>query len=65
MIDANIPMDTGPIHHFHLTEKDLEINYLREQLAEALKLLKAGKAKFAPTTTNSDVDCFIAKHTNS
>lgn len=45
-----------------LCEKDVEIMKLKEELRLAVKYLKEGKAKFAPSTTNSFVDDFIAKH---
>jgi hypothetical protein len=34
---------------------------LRAQLAEAVRYLRLGKAQFAPHTTNSDVDVFLAR----
>ncbi len=33
----------------------------KDLLKEAIRLLKAGKQQFAPHTTNSDVDVFLAK----
>ena len=36
--------------------------YWKDELVIALKYLKMGKAQFAPSTTNSDVDCFLTKH---
>lgn len=37
---------------------------LEEELQKAVKYLYAGKKKFAPGTTNSDVDVFLEKHKN-
>jgi hypothetical protein len=39
-----------------------ERDELKEQLAEAVSYLREGKAKFAPTTTNSHVDVFLAQY---
>jgi len=39
-----------------------EIAYLKEQLKLACQYLAEGKRKFAPGTTNSDVDVFLDKH---
>lgn len=36
-----------------------KIDALEKKLAEAVKYLKIGKQKFAPYTTNSDVDLFL------
>lgn len=36
--------------------------YWKNELKKAVGYLRAGKAKFAPTTTNSDVDVFLKKH---
>lgn len=41
-------------------DKCTELNAAEAKLAVAVKLLKEGKRKFTPNTTNSDVDCFIA-----
>jgi len=38
------------------------VAFLEKELETAINLLKAGKRKFAPNTTNSDVDVFIEKH---
>jgi len=34
---------------------------LERQLAEAVRLLRAGKRQFAPYTTNSEVDDFLSR----
>jgi len=39
------------------------ITAMKADLAEAVSLLKAAKNQFAPHTTNSIADDFIAKHT--
>jgi len=39
-----------------------DLHEARLELQKAVKYLKEGKAKFAPNTTNSFVDEFIAKH---
>lgn len=39
-----------------------EVVNLREQLKLACQYLAEGKRKFAPGTTNSDVDVFLDKH---
>jgi len=38
-----------------------KINFLEYQLEEAAKYLRIGKNQFAPHTTNSDVDMFLAR----
>lgn len=38
--------------------------FLEENLKEAVCLLREGKKKFAPTTTNSLVDSFLGRHDN-
>lgn len=39
-----------------------KIDSLTKDLKIAVKFLKDGKLKFAPNTTNSDVDLFLEKH---
>ena len=39
-----------------------DIEWVRNELKKAIGFLKEGKLKFAPTTTNSDVDMFLEKH---
>ena len=41
------------------TKRELE---LEAELEEAIRIIRQGKAQFAPNTTNSDVDCFLKKH---
>ena len=40
---------------------DTRFDALCEELGKAVSYLKEGKRKFAPNTTNSDVDCFLAR----
>lgn len=42
-----------------------EVNRLRTEYAEAVRIIKQGKAQFAPHTTNSDVDVFLARAENT
>lgn len=37
-------------------------NIVKKELIEAVQLLRAGKARFTPNTTNSTVDEFLQKH---
>jgi len=53
-----LTMDVGE----RLSESQKIIHSLREELRAALMLLREGKAKFAPNTTNSFVDDFLDKH---
>jgi hypothetical protein len=39
-----------------------DIEELRSELSKAIDYLRVGKRKFAPNTTNSDVDVFLKKH---
>jgi hypothetical protein len=41
---------------------DMEIARLTTELEKAIGYLREGKRKFAPTTTNSEVDCFLVKY---
>ena len=43
-------------------EQTDKIASLTKDLKIAVKFLRDGKLKFAPNTTNSDVDLFIEKH---
>ena len=39
-----------------------EVLKLNAELKTAIRLLRIGKQKFAPNTTNSDVDSFLEKY---
>lgn len=39
-----------------------EVERLESKLSTAVNYLEQGKIKFTPSTTNSDVDCFIADY---
>lgn len=40
----------------------LEVERLEGIVAKAYRIIKEGKARFAPSTTNSEVDDFLAEH---
>jgi hypothetical protein len=44
--------------------ESVKIADLERQLEQAVKYLRQGKAEFAPNTTNSDVDVFLAAISN-
>jgi len=39
-----------------------EVELLKAELKTAVRYIWEGKARFSPSTTNSDVDVFLAKH---
>jgi hypothetical protein len=44
-----------------LDAKDAEIEWLIGEYREAIRIIKQGKAQFAPDTTNSDADMFLRR----
>lgn len=58
-------------HRFYgdliLSEQRLrdEVAQLKTTIRQAVKYLKMAKKEFAPHTTNSDVDCFLEKHSDA
>lgn len=40
----------------------LEVERLEAIVVEAVRIIKQGKAQFAPHTTNSEADAFLAQH---
>ena len=53
---------TDAIYDKWVMKPQEEIAYLKEQLKLACQYLAEGKRKFAPNTTNSDVDFFLERH---
>jgi len=49
------------MYHSQVQELKIRVERLGTKLKEAVSLLEAGKAQFAPHTTNSDVDEFLKK----
>jgi len=47
---------------FRIQFNPILVAHLLDDLEYALKLLKEGKTKFAPHTTNSNVDDFLKKY---
>ncbi len=52
------------LQYVEVVEKS-KYDAIKRELETALHYLRVGKAKFTPHTTNSDVDMFIEKHSNS
>lgn len=56
-----IARDTSRALELELAAKDAEIEWLMSEYREAIRIIKQGKAQFAPDTTNSDADMFLRR----
>jgi hypothetical protein len=62
ILRGTVAKPDGMLFYEEWSAKDAEIERLREVLRHAIRLIRQGKAKFAPHTTNSEVDEFLLRH---